>query len=162
MAAFARGPAVAYLPALLVLCGCAADKNAPQRFDQKAPAPCRASFGVHLASDSMAPGYGVFDWHDDWKIYVDPEPVITQRDIETIEVSESKDRPAVLFGLNDRGAALMKEVTTAHMGGYLSLFVDGELITTAKINSVVSNHVMLTGSFSRAWAEDVVRRLQPQ
>jgi preprotein translocase subunit SecD len=70
------------------------------------------------------------------------------------------NEPAVGFTLKPEGAKRFGEYTANHIGEYLSIVLDGEVISSATIRSAISDQGQITGNFTRERAQSLVIQLK--
>ena len=67
---------------------------------------------------------------------------------------DENGQPCIAFELTDDGAKIFAEATAANLGKYISITLDGETISTAKVNSVIGGGKgEITGQFTSEEAE---------
>ncbi len=64
--------------------------------------------------------------------------------------SDEFGRPAVLFGVNPRGAQLLGNVTGNHVQRQMGIVLDGQLISSPTLQSQLTSGGTITGDFSNA------------
>jgi protein-export membrane protein SecD len=68
--------------------------------------------------------------------------------------------PVVLLNFNDEGSALFAEITKAHVGDVLAIFLDGKAISTPTVQQeITGGTAQITGDFTPEEARDLVRNL---
>ncbi|MFQ5592666.1 MAG: protein translocase subunit SecD [Anaerolineae bacterium] len=70
------------------------------------------------------------------------------------------NEPAVGFSLKSEGARRFGDHTANHIGEYLSIVLDGEVISSATIRSAISDSGQITGNFTRERAQSLVIQLK--
>jgi len=66
----------------------------------------------------------------------------------------------VSLQFNDEGARLFEEITSRNIGKPVGIFLDGEPISTPRVNQVISNgEAVITGNFSVEEAQNLAERL---
>ncbi len=70
------------------------------------------------------------------------------------------NEPAVGFTLKPEGARRFGEFTANHIGEYLSIVLDGEVISSATIRSAINDQGQITGNFTRESAQSLVIQLK--
>jgi len=70
------------------------------------------------------------------------------------------NEPAVGFSLKSEGAKRFGEYTANHIGEYLSIVLDDEVISSATIRSAISDSGQITGNFTRERAQSLVIQLK--
>ena len=117
-------------------------------------------FEARLAEEKPAPGLrGAVIVGTDRTIYLHAEPVVVNGDITQAQLIPG-DSP-VTFGvsvsLTADGGAKMLRATRSHLGRPLAILVDGEVITAPVVRRPASTSGMISGNFTRAEAERIVR-----
>lgn len=70
------------------------------------------------------------------------------------------NEPIVQLEFNDEGAKLFEEITTAHTGRALAIFLDGKVVSAPRINEPISGGTaVITGQFTPEEAKELVRNL---
>jgi SecD/SecF fusion protein len=75
---------------------------------------------------------------------------------------ESRDefgKPSIAFQMNPRGGALLGELTKSHIGQQMAVMLDDQVYTAPNLRSAISREGQITGSFSAAEINYVVRVL---
>src|SRR3989338_6018758 len=68
--------------------------------------------------------------------------------------------PVIVLHFNEEGATLFEEITTAHVGETLAIFLDGSSVSEPTIQEPISGgDATITGSFTAQEARDTVRDL---
>lgn len=70
------------------------------------------------------------------------------------------NEPAVGFTLKPEGAKRFGDYTSKHIGDYLSIVLDGEVISSATIRSAITDQGQITGNFTRERAQSLVIQLK--
>ncbi len=69
-------------------------------------------------------------------------------------------QPEVALTFNDQGKDLFAKITTEHKGEILAIFLDGQVISSPKINDAITDgKAVITGSFTADEAKLLVRNL---
>ncbi len=70
------------------------------------------------------------------------------------------NEPIVSITFNDAGGDLFEEITGAHVGEQLAIFLDGEMVSAPRINETIAGgSAIISGNFTPAEARDLVRNL---
>ncbi len=69
------------------------------------------------------------------------------------------NKPAVGFSLNQSGTGRFYELTKAHKGRLLGIFLDGEAISAPNINTPIYQRGIIMGDFSQQEVQDMVDKL---
>ncbi len=144
-------PTVACALALALLAGCASDARLPSAHHQ---------LGIHPARTASADGLqAMTDRHSGVRLWVAPQPALTEADVQTAELAVTPDgQPAVVLTLTDDGRAVLAELTRTYLGRPLAILVDGEVRLAPIVDEPVSDgRVALTGFDTLEEAEALVR-----
>ena len=75
---------------------------------------------------------------------------------------DENGQPCIAFELNDEGAKIFAEATAANLGKTISITLDGETISTARVNSVIAGGKgEITGNFTAESAENLATLILP-
>jgi preprotein translocase subunit SecD len=135
----------------MLLSGCAGDARLPSAGHQ---------LGIHPARTASADGLqAMSDRHSGMRLWVTPQPALTEADIRQAEMAFTPDgQPAVVLTLSEAGRATLGELTRTYLGQPLAILVDGELRLAPIVSEpVVDGRVALTGFDSLQEAEELVR-----
>ena len=69
------------------------------------------------------------------------------------------NKPAVGFGFNEAGTKQFWDLTKAHKGKPLGIFLDDVALSAPKINTPIFQHGIITGDFSSQEVQDMVDKL---
>lgn len=70
------------------------------------------------------------------------------------------NEPIVALEFNEEGAELFEEITRAHVGESLAIFLDGAVMSSPTINETISGgRAIITGNFTPEEARELVRNL---
>lgn len=70
------------------------------------------------------------------------------------------NEPVVSITFNDEGATLFRDITTAHVGESLAIFLDGNVISAPRINEpIAGGQAIISGNFSPEEAKELARNL---
>jgi preprotein translocase subunit SecD len=134
---------------------------APTTPDASAVAAPRPKVTVHLASVEPHPGYTQGEARG-WKtVYIAPEVVLTDDDFLSAEAVDDRFGPVVNVTLTPEGGKKMAAFTRAHIGELVATQVDGTLMNAAKIMSVVSSSIQITGDWDKEEATRLAKALNP-
>ncbi len=87
--------------------------------------------------------------------------VITGDMIASAQVTfDQLNKPAVSFTLKPKGADLFYKYTSEHVGEFLSIVLDGEVISSATIREPIRDRGQITGNFTREEARSLVIQLK--
>ena len=135
---------------------------------QTAVAWCPLDDSLAKAGPTM-PIAGQWDGH--WYLLASADPKHTvlaeeggKRAWGLVRVSVAKDalaQPAVGFEFDQAGAKRFGALTRTHIGGLLAVLVDGRVVSTATINSVISNSgIIMLSEMTAKDVSDLATRLQ--
>ncbi|MBU0638040.1 MAG: hypothetical protein KKB50_04185 [Planctomycetes bacterium] len=143
--------------ALLMLTGCTAGRTSTTTTD--APSPDdqpTVSVRVSAASREPEPGFVEVADDDGCRLYVDTDALLTERDVVSAKCEKNRfGRFTVVLKLDDDGADRLYDFTGRHLGGWLAIFVDDELVSAPSIRSRVSHSVVITGNLTQRRAEQI-------
>ncbi|MCE5326448.1 MAG: hypothetical protein LLG01_08535 [Planctomycetaceae bacterium] len=74
--------------------------------------------------------------------------------------SDAMGRPAVNFTFDERGAAKFGDLTSRHIDLPLAILLDDEMYSAPTIKSTIREHGQITGTFTRAEVDDLVKVLK--
>jgi preprotein translocase subunit SecD len=88
--------------------------------------------------------------------------VITGRHLEAAQVGQDEyGRPEINFQLTDEGSTIFAQHTTANVGSFLAIALDGEIISTPRIETAITEGAgRITGQFTLAEARSLVIQLR--
>ncbi|MDG9922251.1 hypothetical protein N7602_01855, partial [Pseudomonas sp. GD04045] len=104
--------------------------------------------GIHPARTASADGLqAMTDRHSGVRLWVAPQPVLTEVDVQQAEMAFTPDgQPAVILTLTDAGRATLAALTRTQLGQPLAILIDGELRLAPIIREpVLDGRVALTG-----------------
>lgn len=114
----------------------------------------------HLAASEPREGYGEAADENGQLFYVDPEPLLTERDVARASVLRSDRRNVILLEFAPHGADVLDEASTAHLGERLAIFIDDQLVMSPRMQSrITKGKAAISGDFSDARAAEIVRGL---
>lgn len=103
------------------------------------------------------------DGKDEWVVAVAPgtdgvEKRLTGEYFQKAEVGfePGTSKPEILFQFNNEGAKLFEGITTRLKGKELGIFLDGEALTTPRVNEVIRDRGRITGNFTLDEARNLV------
>ncbi len=129
------------------------------------PAFAAVRFEVRLAEET--PGAGLREAPVGVRprvVYISDEAVLTNTDIANAQIvpGASPEQFGVEVHLSEGGSARMREMTRRHIGRPVALMLDGLVVAAPIVRSEIGDVGLLTGGFSRAEAERIVRGILPQ
>lgn len=90
-----------------------------------------------------------------------PEQNVTNHDLASIVSGSDSDVGENLkFRLSAAGAKKMRSLTRQYIGQQMGIVIDGQLNSAPIINATISSSGVITGDFTKAEVEDIVRRWQ--
>ena len=118
---------------------------------------------IHLASEAQTEGYIVMTDPDDMTLYVDPNPIVTERDIINAEIFSHSDtnQDGVLVTFDAAAAARLREVTTTHLDKPLAIKVNDRIIAVPYVSSVFGEQAVLTGDLRPMTPAELATSLAP-
>ncbi|HEU4677110.1 MAG TPA: protein translocase subunit SecD [Candidatus Paceibacterota bacterium] len=70
------------------------------------------------------------------------------------------NEPTVSLTFNSEGADLFEQITSANVGKQLAIFLDGDIVSSPRINEGISGgHAVISGNFTADEARELVRNL---
>lgn len=115
---------------------------------------------VCLAATEPKEGYQRINDEAGQPFYVDPAPLLTERDVERASIWKSRQRTMVLVEFSALSAYELQRATAVHTGGRLAVFLDDHLVMSPRVyRPIPRGKVYLDGDFSQARAEEIVRGL---
>ncbi|MFB6225953.1 MAG: protein translocase subunit SecD [Candidatus Paceibacteria bacterium] len=94
---------------------------------------------------------------DPWK---DTKLSGSQLDGASVVTDQRTGQVQVSLQFNSEGAELFRQITKRNIGKPVGIFLDGEPISTPRVNQVISNgEAVITGNFSVKEAQDLAERL---
>lgn len=91
-------------------------------------------------------------------VIVEKDPVITGEHVRyanAVTRSDSDLDYQISFSLNEKGAERFGDWTTKNINNYLAVVLDGKVKSIAFIRSVITDQGEISGSFSKAHAEEI-------
>jgi hypothetical protein len=122
-------------------------------------------FEVRLAEDKPATGLREVKLSGtDGSIYIHDEVIVTNSDIAVARVVLSV-RPSeynVAIDFNSSGAEKMRAATASHIGKPVAILLDGLVVMAPVLRTPIGASARITGSFTRAQAERIVKGIEIQ
>jgi hypothetical protein len=113
-------------------------------------------FEVRLAEDKPTPGLVVAQVGDsDRLIYLHPEIVVNNDDIEQAWVFQDGPGFGVALKFLPSGAERMQQATTAHIGRPLAILIDGKVVVVPTLRGAISDSAIISGAYSQAEAKRI-------
>lgn len=115
-------------------------------------------FEVRLAEERPAPGLHEAKVSGTGRtIYLHDEAVVTNGDISAARANRVGSVYEVLVEFNASGAEKMRVATGKHIGKPVAILIDGEVIMAPVLRDPIDNSAEITGNFTKAEAERVVK-----
>lgn len=90
-------------------------------------------------------------------IYLNDKPIVESQDIVGAQaVLDADGNPAIQIRLTRHGGQKLKEATSALIDRKIAILIDDEVITAARVNSPISESVMISGQFTSARVQQLV------
>lgn len=124
------------------------------------PAFAAVRFEVRLAEEDPGPSLREGPVGTTQRIvYLHDEVVVSNADVASAVVvpGSGGDRFGVELRLGGPGAARMREATRRHLGRPVALLIDGYVIVAPTVRSEIGDTARLSGDYTRAEAERIVR-----
>lgn len=117
----------------------------------------------HLASETQTEGYLVMTDSDDLTIYVDPDPIVSERDIINAEIhtDTATNQDGVLVTFDAAAAERLREVTATHLDKPLAIKVNDRIIAVPFISSAFGERAVLMGDLSPMTPAELAQALAP-
>lgn len=115
-------------------------------------------FEVRLAEDRPAPGLreAKVSGTDRW-IYLHNEVVVTNGDISAARSVRVGGEYKIMVEFNASGAEKMRVATAKHIGKPVAILLDGQVIVALVLRSPIDTSAEITGNFTKADAERIVK-----
>lgn len=88
--------------------------------------------------------------------FIAPDAILTPDDVASATVVE-RDGISILFEFTPTGQEKLGKATLDLVGKQLAIIIDGKLISTPMVQEPFSKSAIVTGDFTREWAESVVQ-----
>lgn len=152
------GRALSATLALLTLGGCAIFQ--PSAASQPSGSPKKVALRFNLAAPEPQEGYQRVADEAGQPLYYAAAPLLTENDVQGASVWSSPRRSLVLLEFSPRAVTALAQVTAAHVGGRLAIFVDDQLVASPPIRKPLTERkVYVDGGFTKVRAEEIVRGL---
>ncbi len=122
-------------------------------------------FEVKLAEDKPSPGLREVKASGSEKpVYVHEQVVVTNSEIASARLlaDDTPGQYSVGVEFTASGAEKMRRATATHIGKPLAVFIDGKVVMTPIVRSLISTSAMVTGDFTKAEAERIVNGIELQ
>ncbi len=115
---------------------------------------------VHLATPTAQDNYDAIKDEYGRPLYVQPAPLLTERDIAEAQALLGEQRNLVLLRFKAWAAGRLQAASQAAVGQRLAIFLDDRFLLSAVIvGPIESGALCLDGDFSRRRAEEIARGL---
>jgi preprotein translocase subunit SecD len=115
-------------------------------------------FEVRLAEDGPAPGLREAKVSGtDRSIYLHDEVVVTNGDISAARSVPVGGEYNIIVEFNASGAGKMRVATGEHIGKPVAILLDGQVIMAPVLRSPIDTSAEITGNFTKADAERIVK-----
>jgi preprotein translocase subunit SecD len=113
-------------------------------------------FEMRLAEDTPIPGLVVAQVsNSDRLIYVHPEILVSNDDIERAWVFLDASGFGVAVKFLPSGAERMQQATTAHVGRPLAILIDGRVVSVPTLRGPISDSATFNGAYTEAEAKRI-------
>lgn len=100
----------------------------------------------HIGSNSEPTGIIRKSKEYDMFFYIDPEPMISSKDIEGLKLERYKNVDYLSMQMNEKGTKKWYKGTTAAVGKYVGFIYNNELIFMPRVNGQISSGKVSIGS----------------
>lgn len=117
-------------------------------------------FEVRLAEDKPSPGLQQVQISgSEQPLYLRQEVIVTNSDIASARVlpGNAPGQYAIEVEFSASGAARMRQATAGHIGKHVAILIDGQVVMAPLLRSPISTSALVTGSFTKAGAERIVK-----
>lgn len=132
-----------------------------ERIDWSKHEPRAARLRFYAAVDSPAPGWTAIEPSGGPTLYVSDTPVVTEADVLDALAFHRPRNSIVQIRFTGIGTMRLQQLSRAHRGQWIAIYVDDQLLATARMNNEVSSgSVVLRGHFSKSQAEELAAKLR--
>jgi len=119
---------------------------------------------ICLADSEPTEGWAKHDVEGQEPIYVNPQPVIREDDIESVEAKagEASGSKSIYIKLTRGAGKKMSAASGANLNKPMAILFNGAVVSAPKINSKIDRDIMITGNFSDAQIDEMLEALQPR
>ena len=117
---------------------------------------------ICVAQSEPAEGLREMQIGDQPAIYVSPNPVIREGDIESINVWDDVGNIVISLKLTPAAGKKLAAASEANLKKPMAIIVEGSLVSAPIIQSTLGRDVAISGDFSVDQAEQMVDALRPQ
>jgi preprotein translocase subunit SecD len=157
-----RTPLALFLGLCAFLAACqTTDPTPPPPETEPERRPIRIS--LHVAQTDEREDYDRVTDERGRPLYIDPSPILTEREVWHADVYASSQRALLKLDLTAAGDAALELMTRAHVGDRLAVFLDDRLVVSPRIGEpVTAGAVYVDGDFDRMAAADLAARVNAQ
>lgn len=139
-----------------IVAGCSQQNAEPSPDQERIEVP---AVRFHLAYDN--PREGCLPELDETgqPLFIRPEPLLTELDVLRATPLANDQRGILRVEFTRVGGDILAEATRANIGHRLAITIDGELVSSPRITSVVSNMAHISGDFSPERAAEIAEAL---
>jgi preprotein translocase subunit SecD len=113
-------------------------------------------FEVRLAEDTPTPGLVVAQVADSSRlIYLHPEIVVTNDDIEQAWVFQDAAGFGVAVKFQPSAAERMLQATTGHVGRPVAILIDGHVVSVPTLRAPIRDSATINGAYTQAEAKRI-------
>lgn len=96
------------------------------------------------------------------KVYLHKTAELTNEDIAGANVVEKKDvkEPAIEIVFTKKGHEKAEKLSKEHKGKPIAILIDGKVVAAPAVKSTLEQKVLITGAFTKAEAERIVKSLR--
>ncbi len=124
--------------------------------------PKPATVRFYLASTEQRAEYHADTDEAGQPLYIAPAPFLTELDIRRASMFDSRKRSLVQLEFGGFAAVRLEQLTRENVGSRLAVYLDDHLIMSPRFRvPIAGGKVYLDGDFTKAQAEELVRRLTP-
>ena len=122
------------------------------------------SFEVRLAEDKPANGLREAKVSGSERpVYVHDEVIVSNSDIAAARVVQGRPTQyGVSVEFTASGAEKMRAATASHIGRPVAIFIDAQLVVAPVVRTPIAASAILTGNYTKAQAERIVKGLVVQ
>ncbi|TWT43862.1 preprotein translocase subunit SecD [Phycisphaerae bacterium RAS1] len=142
----------------------ACTQSAAEPQDDLAPAarPGPMTVRFHIASTEAHPGWREMKDESGQRLFVSPEPLLTEADIVSAEALHGAARSIVRLRCSGVGGDRLRRATAENTGKHLAILIDDKLLTAPLIQAEIAGGVAhIDGRFSPQRASEIAESLNP-
>jgi preprotein translocase subunit SecD len=97
------------------------------------------------------------------KIYLQPDPALTNKDIASASKVQEEGKPAVEVRFTDNGTKVLAKLTQAHQGKPVAILLNGKVVLAPLVRDpILEGKAMITGNFTNEEAVRIAKGLSGQ